>query len=81
MIGVDDVSKNVVAETELNFKELLASIAVQALAAAIPVVYFNGLVVNLCSLYSHRIEPHIVDFKGWEHYLRELWSGSTYGLC
>uniref|UniRef100_A0A1I7W5H4 DEAD/DEAH box helicase n=1 Tax=Loa loa TaxID=7209 RepID=A0A1I7W5H4_LOALO len=74
MIGVDDVSENVVADTELDFKQLLASIALQALASTIPIVYFNGLVVNLCSVYSHRVEPHIVDFKGWTGYLSQLWA-------
>ncbi|VDK71743.1 unnamed protein product [Onchocerca ochengi] len=74
MIGVDDVSENVVADTSLNFKQLLASIALQALASTIPIVYFNGLVVNLCSVYSHRVEPHIVDFKGWTNYLFHLWA-------
>ncbi|KAL4002464.1 DEAD/DEAH box helicase family protein [Acanthocheilonema viteae] len=74
MIGVDDVSENVVADTGLGFKQLLASIALQALASTIPVVYFSGLVVNLCSVYSHRVEPHIVDFKGWTNYLCQLWT-------
>uniref|UniRef100_A0A158Q886 DEAD/DEAH box helicase n=1 Tax=Elaeophora elaphi TaxID=1147741 RepID=A0A158Q886_9BILA len=74
MIGVDDVSKNVVADTGLGFKQLLASIALQALASTIPIVYFSGLVVNLCSVYSHRVEPHIVDFKGWTDYLFQLWT-------
>ncbi|CAG9531357.1 unnamed protein product [Cercopithifilaria johnstoni] len=74
MIGVDDVSENVVADTGLGFKQLLASIALQALASTVPVVYFNGLVVNLCSVYSHRVEPHIVDFKGWTDYLFKLWT-------
>ncbi|MCP9258646.1 putative helicase C28H8.3 [Dirofilaria immitis] len=74
MIGVDDVSKNMVGNTELGFKQLLASIALQALASTIPIVYFNGLTVNLCSVYSHRVEPHIVDFKGWTDYLLRLWT-------
>ncbi|VDM09116.1 unnamed protein product [Wuchereria bancrofti] len=73
LIGVDDVSENVVADTALGLKQLLASIALQALASAIPIVYLNGLVVNLCSVYSHRVEPHIVDFKGWTDYLIQLW--------
>ncbi|VIO90324.1 DEAD/DEAH box helicase family protein [Brugia malayi] len=73
LIGVDDVSENVVADTALGFKQLLASIALQALASTIPVVYLNGLVVNLCSVYSHRVEPHMVDFKGWTDYLIQLW--------
>lgn len=79
MIGVDDVSENVVADTELGFKQLLASIALQALASTIPVVYFNGLVVNLCSVYSHRVEPHMVDFKGWTNYLCNLWAEKRNG--
>uniref|UniRef100_A0A915PQL1 DEAD/DEAH box helicase n=1 Tax=Setaria digitata TaxID=48799 RepID=A0A915PQL1_9BILA len=81
MIGVDDVSKNVVADTGLGFKQLLASIALQALASAVPVVYFSGLVVNLCSVYSHRVEPHIVDFKGWTDYLNQLWSEERIEVC
>uniref|UniRef100_A0A183EBN2 E3 ubiquitin-protein ligase listerin n=1 Tax=Gongylonema pulchrum TaxID=637853 RepID=A0A183EBN2_9BILA len=78
MIGVENVSKNVAEKRELNFKELLASIALQAVCSSIPVVYLNGLVANLCSLYSHRIEPHMVDFIGWEDYLRTLWSSLTH---
>ncbi|KAK6100806.1 DEAD/DEAH box helicase family protein [Brugia pahangi] len=73
LIGVDDVSENVVADTALGFKQFLASIALQALGSTIPVVYLNGLVVNLCSVYSHRVEPHMVDFKGWTDYLIQLW--------
>lgn len=80
MIGVDDVSENVVADMKLGFNQLLASIALQTIASSIPVVYFNGFVVNLCSVYSHRVEPHIVDFKNWDTYLIQLWPRKKDGL-
>lgn len=78
MIGVDDMSKNL-TNVDLGFRNLLASIAVKALTVSIPVVYLNGLVFNISSLFCHRLEPQIVDIKSWDSYLAKLWSKKPKG--
>ena len=72
MISVDGVSKRV-TDKDLKIGDLLASVALQALSSAIPIVHFNGLVINMCSVNCHRLEPAMVGLGGWEQYLESLW--------
>ncbi|KHN88765.1 putative helicase C28H8.3 [Toxocara canis] len=74
MIAVADASERVSVNKELKFGKMLACVALNTLAAAIPIVHFNGLVVNLCSVYCHRVEALSVDFKGWDQYMEFVWS-------
>lgn len=74
MIAVADPSERVCVNKELKFAKMLACVALNTLAAAIPIVHFNGLLVNLCSVYCHRVEALSIDFKGWEQYLAFVWS-------
>lgn len=76
MISVDNFSGEV-SNKNLDFCYLLTSIALDTLCAAIPVVHIYGLVINICSVQCHRVEPAIVNFTGWENYLEEIWCQVT----
>ncbi|VDK60417.1 unnamed protein product, partial [Anisakis simplex] len=79
MMSVADVSKRV-TDKELRFGSLLAITAINTLANAIPIVHLNGLVINLCSVYCHRVEALKIDFKGWPEYMKSVWNQSSQSI-
>lgn len=78
MISAEDVAERV-SNKKLNFRQFLATVAVYTLAAAVPVVYINGLTVNLSSVQCHRLQPRLLKLTGWESYLSELWCQKVVG--
>uniref|UniRef100_A0A0N5AYJ8 Helicase ATP-binding domain-containing protein n=1 Tax=Syphacia muris TaxID=451379 RepID=A0A0N5AYJ8_9BILA len=58
---------------EVDFRHVLATIALSSLRAGIPVVLINGLVVNVNSVICHRIEPAVFSLTGWKILLKKFW--------